>query len=201
MEQQEALEHIKLIRETMQKATHQFFFSPWQWIEWGVVVIIGGLVTIWMQATNNTEHVLMVWLTALIVGSTLEGVAWVLDVQHRGYDPLSPIYLKIWGIFFCLLIPATVFSIVLVQVRMPLYIVGLWLVTVAAAMFALVLFGERKELMYFGALMLIGGILSVSLFVEQALWIGVICFGGGSLISGIFLLIQDKNKFHSEEQK
>jgi len=201
MEQQEALEQIKLIRETMQKATHQFLFSPWQWIEWGVVVIIGGLTTLWMQATNNTEYILMVWLAVLIVGSTLEGVAWLLAVQHRGYDPLSPIYLKIWGIFFCLLLPATVFSIVLAQLHLPLYIVGLWIVTVAAAMFILVLFGERKELMYFGALMLIGGILSVSIFIDQAIWLGVICFGGGSLATGIYLLIQDNKTFHSEEKK
>jgi len=38
MEQQEALEQIKLIRDTMQKASQKFFFSPRQWIEWGFVV-------------------------------------------------------------------------------------------------------------------------------------------------------------------
>ena len=56
MEQQEALEQIKLIRETMQKATQKFFFSPWQWIEWGIVVIIGGLITHWLLAIGDTAH-------------------------------------------------------------------------------------------------------------------------------------------------
>ena len=201
MEQQEALEQIKLIHETIQKATLHFFFSPWQWIEWGVVVIVGGLATIWMQATDNTEHILMVWLAVFIVGSTLEGVAWVLDVQHRGYDPLSPIYLKIWGIFFCLLLPAAVFTVVLAQLHVPLYIVGLWLVTVSAAMFMLVFFGERRELMYFGIMMLVGGILAVSILIDQAVWVGIVCFGGGSLLTGLYLLIKDIKKYHSKEQK
>ncbi len=200
MEQQEAIEQIKLIREMMQRASHRFFFSPWQWIEWGVVVLIAGLTTQWMLATNNTENIFMLWTAAFIVGGTLEGVAWVLDAQRRGLDPLNPFYLKIWGVFFCLMLPAVVFTIVLVQVHLPLYIVGLWLTTIAAAMFVVVLMGERKELMLVGALMLSGGIFSVSILLEQAVLVGTVCFGGGGLLTGIYLYFRDKQNLSEERE-
>ena len=192
MDQQEAFEQIKLIRETMQQATRRFFFSPWQWIEWGIVVIIAGLTTQWMIAANKSEHIVLLWVAAFIIGSVLEGVAWVLEAQHRGYDPFSPIYLKMWGIFLCMMLPGVIFTIVLVQINLPLYLVGLWLITIASVMFVLVILGERRELMLFGMFMLIGGLLSLSLLLQQAMLVGVACFGMGGLLMGVYLLIKDK---------
>jgi len=191
MEQKEALEQIKLIRDMMHKASQKFFFSPWQWIEWGIVVLVGGILTHWLIITGDSTHISTVWISVFIIGGTLEGVAWVLDALRRGIDPFSPFVLKIWGALGCLLLPALFFTIVLIQLHLSLYIVGLWLITTGAAMFMIVLLGERKELMLFGVLMLVCGILSATIFIDQALLIGVTSFGFGSLIMGIYVLIKD----------
>ena len=198
MEQQEAIDQIQLIRDMMHKASQKFFFSPWQWVEWGVVVIIGGALTHWRLAIGDTVHISTVWIGVLIVGGTLEGVAWILDGQRRGLDPFSPFMLQIWGVLSCLLIPSTIFTVVLAQLGLPLYIVGTWLTTIGAAMFMLVLLGERKELVLFGLLMLVCGILSVSIFIKEALHIGVLSFGVGGLFMGIYMLMKEKRHEKNE---
>lgn len=192
MEQQEALEQIKLIRDTMHKASQKFFFSPWQWIEWGVVVLVGGLLSHWLIAVGDTRHMTTVWISVFIVGGTLEGVAWILDAQRRGIDPFSPFVLKIWGALGCILLPPIFFTVILVQAHLPLYIIGLWLITTGAGMLMIVLLGERKELTLFALFMLVSGILSASIFLDHALHIGVFCFGFGTLLMGIYALVKDK---------
>jgi hypothetical protein len=194
MEQQEALEQIKLIREMMHKASQKFFFSPWQWIEWGVVVLIGGFLSHLLIGRGDTTHISTVWISVFIVGATLEGVAWILDAQRRGVDPFSPFVLKIWGALGCILLPGIFFTIILVQLHLSIYIVGLWLITTGSAMFMIVLLGERKELFLFGLVMLVCGIASASIFIDQALHIGVFSFGLGSLIMGVYVLIKEKKQ-------
>ena len=192
MEQQEALEQIKLIRETMQKASQKFFFSPWQWIEWGIVVILGGLITHWLLAVGDTHHLPIVWISVLIVGAILEGVAWVLDAQRRGIDIFSPFVLKIWGVLGCLFIPGFIMTPVFAQLDLAAYLIGFWLIIMSSVIFVLVLLGERKDLLVMGVQMLICGMLSVSIFVEHALHIGVASFGVGGLVLGLYLLIKEK---------
>lgn len=192
MEQQEALEQIKLIRETMQKATQKFFFSPWQWIEWGIVVILGGVITHWLLAVGDTTHITTVWVSVLIIGSILEGVAWILDAQRRGIDLFSPFVLKIWGVFGCFLAPGFIMTPIFVQLDLANHLIGFWLMITGSAMFMLVLLGDRKDILWMGLLLLVSGILSVSIFVEHALHIGVASFGVGGLLFGIYLLFKEK---------
>jgi hypothetical protein len=198
MEQQEALEQIKLIRETMQKATQKFFFSPWQWIEWGVVVILGGILTHWLLALGDTSHITTVWISVLIVGGTLEGIVWILDAQRRGIDLFSPFFLKIWGVFGCFLMPGFIMTPVFVQLDLATYLIGFWLIVAGSAMFMLVLLGDRKDILWMGLFLLLSGILSVSIFVEHALHIGVGSFGIGGLLFGIYLLVKEKRHQKSE---
>lgn len=198
MEQQEALEQIKLIRDTMQKATQKFFFSPWQWIEWGIVVILGGFITHWLLATGDTSHITTVWISVLIIGGTLEGVVWILDAQRRGINLFSPFVLKIWGVFGCFLTPGFIMTPVFVQLGLANHLIGFWLVITGSAMFMLVLLGDRKDILWMGLLLLVSGILSVSIFVEHALHIGVASFGVGGLAFGIYLLIKEKHDQKSE---
>ncbi len=198
MQQHEALEQIKLIRDTMQKATQKFFFSPWQWIEWGIMVILGGLITQWLMAIGGTAHITTVWIGVLIIGGTLEGVIWLLDAQRRGIDLFSPFILKIWGVFACFLAPGFIMTPVFVQLDLANYLIGFWLMITGSAMFMLVLLGDRKDIIWMGLLLLVCGILSVSIFVEHALYIGVLSFGCGGLIFGIYLLVKEKRHQKSE---
>ncbi len=198
MEQQEALEQIKLIRDTMQKATQKFFFSPWQWIEWGIVVIVGGLLTHWLLAAGDTRHILTIWLSVFIIGSALEGVAWILDAQRRGIDLFSPFVLKVWGVFGCFLAPGFIMTPVLIQLDLTAHLIGFWLLMTGSAMFMLVLLGDRKDILWMGLLLFISGILSVSIFLDYALHIAVAGFGVGGLLFGIYLLVKEKRNQKSE---
>lgn len=198
MEQHEALEQIRLIRDTMNKASQKIFFSPWQWIDWGIVVIIGGLITHWLLAMGEETHIFMVWIAVFIIGGTLEGVVWILDAQRRGIDPFHPFILKIWGVLGCILIPALIFTIPLIQLDHSIYVVGLWLITIGAAMLALVLLGERKELLLFSILMITAGVLSVSILVDIALHIGILSFGVGGFLMGLYMRFKEKRQSKKE---
>ena len=198
MEQEEALEQIKLIRNTMQKASHKFFFSPWQWIEWGVVIILGGILTHWLLAIGDTTHISTVWIGAFIIGGTLEGVAWLLDAQRRGIALFSPFTFKILGLLVCYLIPGFLMTPVFVQLGLASHLIGYWLINMSVVIVALVLLGERKDYLVMGAQLLVCGLLSVSIFVEQALHIGLASFGVGGLVFGIYLLVKEKQDQKSE---
>lgn len=198
MDQNEALEQIKLIRDTMQKATQKFFFSPWQWIEWGIVVIVGGIITHWLLASGGTAHIPTVWIGVLIIGGTLEGIVWLLDAQRRGIDMFNPFFLKIWGVFACFLAPGFIMTPVFVQLNLSTHLIGFWLIITGAAMFMLVLLGDRKDIIWMGLLLFVSGILSVSIFVDQALHIGVASFGVGGLVFGLYLLLKEKREQKNE---
>ncbi len=194
MEQQEALLQIKHIREMMQNASHKFFFSPWQWIDWAIVVLVAGGLTQWQLSTGSTAHIPLLWIAAFVVGSTLEGIAWILDAQSRGLDPFNPFLLKIWGVMFCIILPPIIYSIVFIQLNLPYQLVGLWLTSMGAAMYALVLLGERRDLLWFGTLMLIVGILTFSILLEYAVLVGTLSFGLGGLTMGLLLLYKEKHQ-------
>ena len=192
MKQHEALEQIKQIREMMQKASHKFFFSPWQWIAWGIVVLVAGSATHWFIVTDQQSHIALLWIAAFVVGSMLEGIAWILDAQRHGVELFTSFTLRIWGVFFCIILPPIIYSVVFLQLGLAVYLVGLWLISVGTVMYTLVLLGERRDLLWFGTLMLISGILSFSILLDYAVIVGTLSFGLGGLLTGVILLLKEK---------
>ena len=195
MEQNEALQQIKYIREMMDKASQRMFFSPWQWIEWGALVMAAGIWTQHMLNRGQQHYILYLWIIVFIVGSTLETLFWMREAQMRGVEPLNPFLMKVWGIALGIFLIPIVFTPVFINIHLPQYIPGIWMLSIGVAMFAWVLLSIRKEIWIFCELMLISGILSVSLFLDHSLAILTWSFGLGGFLMGIYLMLtQKRNK-------
>ena len=192
MKQSKAEQQLKYIHEIMNKATHDFFFSPWQWIEWGLLVIAGCLATIFirLEATN----LIILWLLIFVVGGALETWIWLGSAQKKDLNLSSPFYQKMWGVLGLFIIAGVILSIVFLQVKLPLYIPGLWLLLFGSCLFTLVLFGSRKDLNLFAITSYVAGALCLTLLVNYSLYFLLIFFGVNSTLVGTFQLIKAKKK-------
>lgn len=191
MDQNEALNQIKYIKETMEKAGHSFFFSPWQWIEWGILVVIGCIATLFLNLDSNILK--LIWLVVFIIGGTLETWLWLKGSKNRGIDPFTPFAVKIWGILFMFILLGIILTFIFLHVNLPLYIPGIWLILTASCLLSLTLFGLRKELIVFGILLYIAGLLSISIFVEYSVLLAMIFFGINGTLLGIYQLLTKQN--------
>jgi len=193
MKQEEAMEQIRLIREMMQKASHRFLFSPWQWIEWGVLIIIGYLATSWLQNHGQSNHIIILWISIFIIGAALESYIWMAAARRRGIEPFNAFILKLWGVAFAIMTMSIILSFIFIDLRQALYIPGLWLMTMGVVMVTFFILAERKDLLLFGATQMVGGILAVSFLLEHSLLVGAVFFGIGALIHGIYSLLKMKH--------
>ena len=172
----------------MHNATHNFFFSPWQWIEWGLLVIIGCVTTLFLNL--NATNLLILWLSIFLVGGALETWIWLVSAHKKSIDPLSEFYRKMWGVLGLFLAVGIILSIVFYQVNLPLFIPGTCLLLLGSCLFTLVLFGSRKDLNLFAITSYIAGVLSLTFFVEHSLYFLLIFFGVNSTIVGLYQLIK-----------
>ena len=168
MNQKEALNQIKLIREMMQTASQKFLFSPWQWIEWGILVILGCLFTYWLQNHGQPNHIIFLWISIFIAGGTLEVYIWTVTARNRGVEPFNSFILKLWGVAYSIMIMSVILTIVFIDLNQLLYIPGLWLMTIAVVMLSFFFIADRKDLLIFGVVQMIGGILAVSILKHYA---------------------------------
>lgn len=191
---EEAIEQIRHIRNTMAQASKHFFMSAWQWIEWGVLIILGGLVTLYLVHQNKSEHITYIWIAIFILGGALETIIWYRGAQDRGINPLQPFYLKIWGVLFALMMVAIFYTLIFVQIGLPLYIPGLWMLVFGICIFMMVILGDRNDLILMGSIQVISGILASSLLLDYSIHVGTISFGFGSTVMGLYQLYNDKKQ-------
>jgi len=194
MNQEEALKQIKLIREMVQKASERFLFSPWQWIEWGVLVIVGCLITYGLQRIGSDNNIIFLWIAIFIIGGALETYIWMVAARGRGVEPFNPFILKLWGVAFTIMVMAIILTFVFINLHQALYIPGLWLMTMGSVMVNFFIMAERKDMLLFGIVQMIGGILAVSFLLKYSLLVGAVFFGIGALIHGIYSLTKRSAK-------
>ncbi len=187
MNQEEALKQIKLIREMVQKASERFLFSPWQWIEWGVLVIVGCLLTYWLQSIGS-NNIIFLWIAIFIIGGALESYIWMVAARQRGVEPFNTFILRLWGVGCTIMLMAIILTFVFVTLHQSLYIVGLWLMTIGTMWLSFSIMAERKDLLLFGTVQMLGGILAVSFLLKYSLLVGAVFFGIGALAHGIYSL-------------
>lgn len=190
MKQEEALGQIKLIREMMQKASDRFLFSPWQWIEWGVLISVGYIITLLLQKYGQSGYIFFLWLSIFVIGSVLETYIWMTAARERGIEPFNYFILKLWGVAFTIMAMSIILTFVFISLGHILYIPGLWLMTMGVIMISFFILSDRKNLFVFGIAQMVGGLLAVSFMLKFALLIGAVFFGIGALINGIYLLIK-----------
>ncbi len=190
MDQEEALEQIKQIRQMMTKASERILFSPWQWIEWGILIVVGCIVNILFLTRQH--QVLFLWIAIFILGGALETVIWMKKAQSEGVEPFNPFLMKMWGIAGSIVMIGVIFSFVFYQINQPLYIPGLWLIIMGVGLYSISILGARIELFFYGTICLVSGILAVSPLLDYSLYILMVSFGFGGIIFGIYMQIREK---------
>lgn len=186
MDQKEALERIRYIKETMARATHSFFFSPWQWIEWGLLVVAGCLVTLVMSLSS--VQLITLWISIFVVGAILESWIWLNAASQKGIEPSDPFYLKLMGVMGLFLLLGMIMTFVLVKAGGPLFVPGIWLLITGSCMFTLTFFGARSDFLFIGTANYLGGILAVTLLVHYSVHILLFAFGVLGILQGFFQL-------------
>jgi len=189
MEKEQALEQINIIRHYIENATERFCFSPWQWIEWGIFTIVAIGATDWLLVANLPQYIIHVWILFFVLGGTIETFIWGAEAKTQGISPFASYTMKIWGVLFGLFLFGFAFSIVFIHIGYPLYIVGLWLGIMGIISLILVLLGERRELIWYSLVQIIGAIAAISFLYDYALWVGMVVFGFGSLVIGFYQLL------------
>jgi len=192
MDQEEALKQIKIIRQMMSRATDKFFFSPWQWIEWALLIIIGCVLTIWCPAVMCKMPLLFLWVIIFIVGGSLETLIWMRAAQNRGVEPFNPLIMRIWGMAGCIMFIAIILSLVFIQIHQPFYIPGLWMLSMGVTLYSCVILGGRKRLLIIGTILLVCGLTALSFLVVYSLYVLMAGFGLGGLLYGVWQLYADR---------
>lgn len=189
---EQAMQQIQHIRNTMAQVSRRFFMSAWQWIEWGILVMIGGVITLYLVQQNKSEHITYIWIAVFILGGALETIIWYKGARDRGINPLQPFYMKIWGVLFAMLTVAIFYTLIFVEIGLPLYIPGLWLLIFGICVFIMVILGERNDLVLMSSVQVISGILASSILLDYAIHVGTIAFGVGSTVMGLYQLYTEK---------
>jgi hypothetical protein len=192
MDQQEALDQIKVIRRIMESVSQQMFFSPWQWIEWGVLGILGSLATIYLWHQQQVSEVLFLWIAIFVVGGVAESSIWLKSAQRRGVEPFHPFVKKTWSIAGLIMLLALILSAVFIRAGQLLYLPGLWLLDLGVIVLVIVILISKKEMLLIGGELLAGGVLAVSLLLDDSILVFLVCFGFGSLVMGIYMLIVER---------
>jgi len=174
----------------MSNASERFFFSPWQWIEWGILVIAGCVLNLFFL--TNPNHLLFLWISIFFLGGALEMIIWMRSIQHRGMEPFNPFLLKIWSIAGLFLMIGVIYTLVFFQLAKPEYIPGLWLIVTGLAMYTFTIMGARIVIFIFGTVYVFGGILASSIFINHSIYLLMISFGFGSVLCGIFMFLTQK---------
>ncbi|MBN2410987.1 hypothetical protein JXQ31_04790 [candidate division KSB1 bacterium] len=190
MDQEEALKQIKQIRQMMTKASERILFSPWQWIEWGILIVVGCIVNILFL--TGQHQILFLWIAIFILGGALETVIWMKKAQSEGVEPFNPFLMKMWGIAGSIILIGVIFSFVFYQINQVLYIPGLWLIIMGVALYSISILGARMELFFYGIICLVSGILAVSPLLDYSLYILMVSFGFGGIFFGIYMQIREK---------
>ncbi|MDZ7724837.1 MAG: hypothetical protein U5R06_19030 [candidate division KSB1 bacterium] len=191
---EEAIEQIQHIRNTMAQASKRFFMSAWQWIEWGILIIIGGLITLYLVHQDKSEHITFIWIAIFILGGALETIIWYRGAQDRGINPLQPFSMKICGVLFALMMVGIFYTLIFVELSLPLYIPGLWMLVSGLCIFMMVILGDRRDLVLMGSVQVISGILASSVLLDYSIQVGTVSFGFGSIVMGFYQLYNEKKQ-------
>jgi hypothetical protein len=201
MDQQEALDQIKVIKRIMESVSQQMFFSPWQWIEWGMLGIFGSLATIYLWHQQQVSEVLFLWIAIFVVGGVVESFIWLKSVQHRGIEPFHPFVKKTWSIAGLIMLLALILSAVFIRTGQLLYLPGLWLLDLGVIVLVIVILISKKEMLLIGGELLAGGVLAVSLLLDDSILVFLVCFGIVSLVMGVYMLIVERKNANKQNER
>ncbi len=190
MEPDDALKDIKTIRKLMTQAARPIFFSPWQWVEWGIIVLVGCMFTYWLGDYFTQTNLAFFWIFLIVLGGFLEAAIWYKESIAHGVEPINTFSIQLLLVASLLFFVAIIFSIVFIQIEHLQYIPGAWMLCTGVALWIIAIFSARKDLVPLGIIQILGSLLAVSFFIDYSLLVTAICLGLGFIAWGLILRIK-----------
>ena len=154
-----ALEHLEVIRETMERSTSFTAVSGWGYVAMGLTALIAAAVAM-RQAT--TEAWLAVWLAEALVAVTLALVAMYWKASRLGTPILSVSGRRLFVGLLPALFAGGVMTVALVRAGDPRQIPGVWLLLYGVAVMQAGAFSVRT-IPVMGAVFVLAGAIALPL--------------------------------------
>ncbi len=190
MESEKAREDLKVIRQIMSTVSPPFSVSGWAGVGWGIVLLIGGIIThvFWVKGSGSFQSSVLTsfWICLLIIGSTMETFFYLrkcllnglpLFTQNLGYSMLG---------FSAIMIAGFAFHMIFSHLGQHLYIPGVWMLMIGTGCIFFGLF-TSMEICVMGVLSMVGGLLAVGPFLNGSFLVLALFGGVGMILWGFWV--------------
>ncbi len=172
-------------------ASKKIYGSPWQLVIWGLCSHLGTVLTQILLQNYDPVYIFSLWLGIFFLGTMHDAMA---ANRYGGYpqpvkNGLKTHVLRLWLMQNLLIVTGLVVTIIFVYIAVYDYIPGIWLIFISLILFLHIIFAQRMELIPFAALLLLGGIVSLTFLVPFSLNVFSLCFGIGGMVFGSYFLI------------
>jgi len=191
----EARDHLRVIRQTMERSTQYSTLSSWSGILIGIVAIIAcyitrsilGEHTVAVQTVRNAAPQLAgVWGSALLLAIAIEFLYNKRRAARVGKRVVSRLGAHIILASLPAFLGGAVLTVFFYQHNLVPYILGIWMLCYGLAICAVGLFSVRN-VSYLGAAFVIAGAITLLAPVAIHLYMMALTFGGFHIVYGIVM--------------
>jgi hypothetical protein len=162
-EMRQYLEDLKEMRDLVQRHEERPIVEYWDFISWGILMILGTLLHARFFAASIDQALLVIWLPIIIIGGVIETLAWFYLVNRIG-TPITARRNQRFYLAAFLIMIATLFVLYyLIHLKGPIPGMSMLLVSI---LFAFVAQMSYMALFLETALTLIAGIVLTMLNVR-----------------------------------
>ena len=179
----EALEHLEVIRQTMERSTSFTAVSGWGYVGIGATALAASIVAVRLP---TTEAWLAVWLAEALVAVTLALVAMHWKASRQGTHLLSISGRRLFVGLLPALFAGGVMTVALLRANDPRQIPGVWLLLYGVAVMQAGAFSVRT-IPVMGAVFVLAGAIALPLPWRWANLMLAVGFGLAHLMFGAFI--------------
>ena len=189
----EARDHLRVIRQTMERSTQYSTLSGWSGILIGIVAIIGVYITRSMLGAHTVAvqtvraaapQLAALWGAALLLAIAIEFVYNKRRAARIGKRVVSRLGAHIILASLPAFLGGAVMTLFFYQHNLLPYILGIWMLSYGLAICAVGLFSVRN-VKYLGAAFVISGAITLLAPLTIHLYMMALTFGGFHIIYGI----------------
>ena len=190
MKPEEAMEDLRVIRQIMSKNISPLAFSGWEVVSWGVMILIGGLITHYYSTPGDplslSPGIAVLWIVLLITASILETFFYVRKAIRDHLPLVSPIIIHFYLGFAAIIVAGGAFHLIFHKLGLFLHIPGSWMLIAGAGYIYSGLF-VIMEFWVLGIITMVGGILAVGPFLDYSFLVTALFAGVGWILWGIWI--------------
>ncbi|MBN2000036.1 hypothetical protein JW935_20965 [candidate division KSB1 bacterium] len=171
-------------------ASEKIFGSPWQLVMWGLAVHLAAILTQVLMPNHSPSYIFCVWLFVFFICTIHDGITAGRFKENPGHSADIKTYVfRLWLLQSLIVTTGAILSVVLIYLGVYDYLPGLWLFFISLVLLPHIIIGQRKALLPFTILLVLGGFAAITFLIPYALSVFSLCFGVGGLVFGIYFLI------------